>query len=342
MDNQIESITRSTTTNMELHWGIAGAGKISNDFVVAVKSLKSPYHVVQAIAARRLESATEFADHFGIPEVYEGYQSIANHKKINCVYIGVINTEHFALAKLMLEHGKNVLCEKPLCMNSMQTQELFEIAKKHKLFLMEAMWSRCFPAYKELRRQLEADKIGKVLQLSVNFGFPLDHINRVMVRELGGGAMYDIGVYVLQLAQFVFPGESPVDIKVTGQRNEHGVDIFAGILMEFPGKKFAVMSINARAVMSNTAEVIGSKGFIQLPKFWCPTELITPEGTKLYPLPEPEFELKFYNSTGLGYEAEEVRRCIELGLLESPTITSEQSIELAKWRDEILRLIPME
>lgn len=125
--------------------------------------------------------------------------------------------------------------------------------------------------------------------------------------------MNDIGVYVLQLAQFVFPGESPVDIKVTGQRNEHGVDIFAGILMEFPGKKFAVMSVNAQTEMSNTAEIIGTKGFIQLPKFWCPTELNTPDGTKLYPLPEPEFELKFYNSTGLGYEAEEARRCIELG-----------------------------
>lgn len=92
----------------------------------------------------------------------------------------MINTEHFALAKMMLEHGKNVLCEKPMCMNSIQTQELCEIAQKNKRFLMEALWSRCFPVYKELRRLLEAEKIGKVLQVSVHFGFPLDHINRVM------------------------------------------------------------------------------------------------------------------------------------------------------------------
>lgn len=125
--------------------------------------------------------------------------------------------------------------------------------------------------------------------------------------------MHDIGVYVLQLAQYVFPGESPVDIKVTGQKNDQGVDVFAGILMEFPDKKFAVMSVNALTVMSNTAEIIGTKGFIQLPKFWCPTEIITPDGMKSFPLPESQYELKFFNSTGLGYEAEEARRCIEQG-----------------------------
>lgn len=79
----------------------------------------------------------------------------------------------------MLENGKHVLCEKPLTLNEKQTRKLVEIAKAKKLFLMEAIWSRCFPAYEELKNQIDSGVIGKVLYVQVSFGFPLDNIERL-------------------------------------------------------------------------------------------------------------------------------------------------------------------
>ena len=79
----------------------------------------------------------------------------------------------------MLEHGKHVICEKPLTMNEKQTRALVDVAKNKKKFLMEAVWSRCFPAYEQLRKLLDAGTIGDVLQVNADFGFDLTQIDRL-------------------------------------------------------------------------------------------------------------------------------------------------------------------
>lgn len=147
---------------MALRWGIAAAGKISNDFVVAIKALPSDNHQVVAVAARSSASAEKFAKTHGIPQAYEGYQKLAKDGNVDVVYVSVLNPQHYEVSKLMLENGKHVLCEKPFTMNEKQTRKLIEIARAKKLFIMEAIWSRCFPAYRELRRIIESGDIGEV------------------------------------------------------------------------------------------------------------------------------------------------------------------------------------
>lgn len=80
---------------------------------------------------------------------------------------------------MMLEYGKHVLCEKPFTMNEKQTRRLYQIAKEKNLFLMEALWSRCFPAYIEMKRIIDSGEIGEVLFTSVNFGHALQHVERL-------------------------------------------------------------------------------------------------------------------------------------------------------------------
>ena len=95
------------------------------------------------------------------------------------VYIGTINTLHLDVGKLMLSNGKHVLCEKPLTVNLKQAKELINLAKEKQLFLMEAVWSRCFPAYEAVKRELEAATLGEVLQVIVSFGVVIADIDRV-------------------------------------------------------------------------------------------------------------------------------------------------------------------
>ena len=107
-------------------WGIIGAGLISHDFVNAIYAFKQQdLNQVIAVAARNLKSAEEFAQKFDIPKAYEGYEKLAQDPEVQVVYVGSINTTHLEVVKLLLENGKNILCEKPLGMNVKEVQEMF-------------------------------------------------------------------------------------------------------------------------------------------------------------------------------------------------------------------------
>ena len=95
------------------------------------------------------------------------------------VYIGAIHPQHFDIAMLMLKHGKHVLCEKPLTMNLKQTTELINYAKSKNLFLMEAVWSRCFPVYDTVRKEIASGNIGDIHQVIVSFGFQMPDVDRI-------------------------------------------------------------------------------------------------------------------------------------------------------------------
>lgn len=147
---------------MPLKWGIAAAGKISNDFVVALKGLPKESHEVIAVAASNFDRAQKFADIHNIPTAYGGYENLGNNQNIDVVYVGTLNPQHYEVVKMMLEYGKHVLCEKPFVMNEKQAKKLIEIAREKRLFLMEAVWSRFFPVYEELKKNLDSGKIGEV------------------------------------------------------------------------------------------------------------------------------------------------------------------------------------
>jgi dihydrodiol dehydrogenase / D-xylose 1-dehydrogenase (NADP) len=122
-------------------WGIASAGHISHDFVTALSNA-TDRHTVVAVAARSIDRAKEFASRHDIPTHYGNYKSLAADTNVDVVYVGAIHPAHHDISMMMMEAGKNVLCEKPLAMNVKETKEIVEVARKNKVFLMEAIWSR--------------------------------------------------------------------------------------------------------------------------------------------------------------------------------------------------------
>jgi len=169
---------------MALKWGIASAGKISHDFAVALSTLPEDEHSIVAVAARDLKRAEEFAKTFEIPKSYDSYEKLAKDPEIQIVYIGAIHPQHYDIGIMMLENGKHVLCEKPLCMNEKQARKLITYAERKKLFLMEAVWSRYFPAYQYIRKQIETGLLGNIEQVDVQFGFDLNEAERVQKKNL--------------------------------------------------------------------------------------------------------------------------------------------------------------
>lgn len=132
---------------------------------------------------------------------------------------------------------------------------------------------------------------------------------------MGGGAILDLGCYILQFQQYVFRGLKPIKVTVNGHLNSYGTDESCGAIITYPGGKMAVVSTSARVKLPNEGVVAGTKGTLTLPDFWAPTKLITPTGVKEWPLPESSVPFIHHNSCGLRYEAEEVRKCILAGKL---------------------------
>ncbi|XP_046752526.1 trans-1,2-dihydrobenzene-1,2-diol dehydrogenase-like [Diprion similis] len=325
---------------MALRWGIAGAGKISHDFVTALASLPAEEHTVVGIAARDLSRAQTFANLHKIENAYGNYKDLANDPNVEIVHIGVLIPQHLEVAKLMLNNGKHVLCEKPLTLNLKQTTELINLAKAKGLFLMEAVWSRCFPIYEWIKKEIDSGNLGEVKQVIVSFGYSALNLDRLMKKDLGGGGILDLGVYVLQFVSFVYNGEKPISIKASGHLNEDGIDISMSATLLYKEGRTATVMTHCHVELPNDAIIVGTKGTLRVPLFRCPTEIVLPSGeTKSITLPEPKLPLNFINSVGLGYEAMEVRRCLRAGLKESPLVSHQASLLLAEQEDELRRQI---
>ncbi|KAK5873679.1 hypothetical protein PBY51_018699 [Eleginops maclovinus] len=204
----------------------------------------------------------------------------------------------------------------------------------------QAIWSRCFPAHAEVRRMLAEEAVGEVKLVKAYFGSPQLHIPRSVEKELGGGALLDIGVYCLQFVLMVFNGERPESIQATGVLLDTGVDESVVVVMKFSKNRMAFCTFSIAVRLPNDAVIAGTKGSIKvLGPMHCPTTLVVNDKETEYPLPEPGLPLNFDNSTGLCFEAEEVRQCLLKGLKESPLMPLADSVLLTEIMDEIRKQV---
>ncbi|XP_041851526.1 trans-1,2-dihydrobenzene-1,2-diol dehydrogenase-like [Melanotaenia boesemani] len=323
---------------MATRWGICSAGKISHDFIVALKTLPAEEHQVVAVAARKLEDAQELARKHNIPRGYGSYEELAKDPDMDVVYVGVIHPYHLKACLLLTNAKKNVLCEKPLAMNTKEVKEILDSAKRNDVFLMEAVWTRFFPVSVEIRRLLVQGELGEVKLVRSDFGVPVTHVPRLVEKELGGGALLSIGMYCLQLVFMVYNGEKPESIQATGVCLETGVDETVVVTLKFSKNRLAVFTYSSSIQLPNDAIIVGTNGTVRIPpRMWCPTSLVVNGKETQYPVPEPCFSLNFSNSTGMRYEAEEVRQCLSKGLKESAVMSHADSLLLAEVEDEIRR-----
>ncbi|XP_054849496.1 trans-1,2-dihydrobenzene-1,2-diol dehydrogenase-like [Eublepharis macularius] len=307
-------------------WGICSAGAISHDFLVALKTLPPEEHKVVAIASRELSRAQKYAQTHSIPKAYGSYAELAQDPDVDVVYVGVIHPYHLPSTLLFIQAGKNVLCEKPLGMNAAEVKAMVRAAREKGVFLMEAFWSRFFPASERIHSLLSAGIIGDVVVVHAEFGLPLLTVPRCTEKELGGSGVLDIGLYCVQLACMIFNGEKPESIVASGFLHDTGVDKIGSIILNFSRSRQAVLTYTLMTQLPNQASISGTKGIIEIPGFfWCPKQLVVNGKNEEFPLPAPSQKLNFFNSTGLRYEAEHVRQCLLQGLKESPVMSHADS-----------------
>ncbi|ETM32868.1 hypothetical protein L914_19814 [Phytophthora nicotianae] len=328
-------------TNTPLRWGILGCGRISHTFASNAKPLKTA--IFHACAARSLDKAQEFAIKHDIPHAYDSYDALCSSPEVDVVYIGTIHPTHCELAQLALSHGKHVLVEKPMAMNAKEAEAVVALAKQKHLFFMEGMWARFFPAIRYVRQIIDEGGIGDVHHVHSAFGVPFKADNdRIWKKELGGGGLLDIGIYVLATATMVF-GFEPEKITSAGKLNEQGVDVYNSITLEYSGQRFATLEYSTLARISETVTISGTKGriFIHPPAHaTMEISVVTYESgkkTSRFPWPTPSD-----HHSGFLYEAEAVTEAIRSNQIECSEYSHAESLGIMKIMDKIrndLRLV---
>jgi predicted dehydrogenase len=315
----------------EIRWGIIGCGGIASTFAASLRALERG--TLLAGASRTPGRAEAFCERQGVERHYSDYASLVGDPDIDAVYIATTHNFHYENVLLCLEHGKHVLCEKPFTVNAVQARELIALAKARRLFVMEALWTRFLPAILELQKLLAEGVIGDVQTVYANFclGKSLDPEHRLRNINLAGGALLDLGIYPISMADIVF-GQRPSRISTSAVLDgTTGVDEHSYYLFEYPEGQRAVLSSSYSQSAPHEAVISGTRGYIRLPHFLGARELhihcteAEPE-VRTFPYGEGE---------NFKYEIAHAMECIADGKTESDIIPLSKTLEVMDTMDAL-------
>ena len=217
--------------------GIIGAGHIARKMAHTLRDMEGvePY----AVASRNQENAEGFACEWGFTRAYGSYEDLADDPEVQLIYIATPHSHHFEQARMCLEKGKPVLCEKAFTANAEQAETLIRLSKEKQVFLTEAIWTRYMPFSETLRELVDGGTIGRVMMLTANIGYPIAEKERIAKPELCGGALLDIGVYPINFARMLF-GSEITGITSACVKGETGVDLQSSITFVYRNHRMAV------------------------------------------------------------------------------------------------------
>ncbi len=315
-----------------INWGILGPGKIAHKFTTAVGSMENTR--IRAVASRSLERASQFAKQFGAQAAYGSYEEMLNDKELDVIYIATPHSLHYENTLMCLNKGIPVLCEKPITINLKQLKTLADTARNKKVFLMEAIWTRFLPTIESSLEIVRSGQLGKIKVISADFGFKAEYNpdSRLFNPALGGGSLLDIGIYPVFLS-LLFLGY-PEEIKAVAVKADTGVDKSMAISLKYTDGAIASLQCTFTAHTEMAANIYCEKGHIRINPRW-----VTPSSLLIEKENQTPGEKKFtYGVNGYISEAEEVIRCLNEGLTESPKLNLDFSLQLMKLLDELRKI----
>ena len=314
-------------------WGIVGTGWIAEKMAEALAVV--PGASLVAVGSRTGERAAAFARRYGVPHPYGSYEELAADPGVDVVYVATPHPMHCANTLMALGRGKAVLCEKPFGMNEKEVRRMIASARERDLFLMEAFWTRFLPSVEKVLDLIASGVLGDVRHIQSDFGVfrPFDPEHRAFNRDLGGGALLDIGIYPVFLTLLLW-GE-PDEIAAVPRIGPTGVDESIALTFGYADGRIATLFSSFTVNSTVETHVCGTKGRIRMHRWWhCPVPMDLSLGDGA-----PE-RIEFnYVGNGYNYEAAEVVRCMREGKRQSAILPLDFSLRLIRLLDRIRRQI---
>ncbi|GME96572.1 unnamed protein product [[Candida] boidinii] len=366
-----------------LKWGLLGPGRIATKFFSDLLYINDPLrssinngllkHELVAVASNsNVKNADNFVENLtkdhhddsNSIKTYGKYIDLINDEKIDIIYIATPNFNHFKLCYNCLKNGKNVLMEKPFTINSKQTEILIEFAKSQKLFLMEAMWTKFNPVFKELKNLIfnenilllndeSKDNNDKLLRIKADTSYLFDKndpsMDRIYNLKLGGGVLLDVGIYSLTwLIEFMNNNDSvkileplPKISSLSVKDESSGVDISTNFILNYSNKDTRIVGIGSCSGYFdnitetddyNTVIIEGESAVIKINDSCCPRNYRIE-----YRDSSKETVIKSIQFKGFGmyFEADSIGEEIMKGNLQSSIHSLNDTLILARIIDEI-------
>ncbi|MBW9211980.1 MULTISPECIES: Gfo/Idh/MocA family protein [Terrabacteria group] len=297
-----------------MKWGILGSGNIAKCF------LKAKVNEVVAIAGQSKEKSLSLQKEFSIPVVYDSYGELIK-SDVDAVYIALPHGFHYKYALEAMDEGKAVLIEKPMALNEWEVQSLILKAKEKNVLLMEAMKTRYFPAYQELKKALKQGIIGELQSIQVSFCSQVETSffkKSYLSDAIQGGVLLDVGCYVLNYLVDLLGTNIPLKKVDACFKEEVDVDVLA--IFERSGVSFQ-MELSLEKPSTRFAILKGNEGMLEIPNFHRPNHFILKKGKE-----EKVFEY-LYEGNDLSAEIRAFEKAYALGLREEacmPWLVSQQ------------------
>lgn len=297
-----------------IRFGIVGTNRITENFLEAANKLAD--FKLAAVYSRTEAKAKEFAAKYHVETIFTSLEQMAKSNEIDAVYIASPNSFHAEQACLFMEHGKHVLCEKPMASNSREVQLMIDTAKINKVLLMEALKTTFVPNFQVIKKNL--DKIGPVRRFVASYckyssrydAYKSGTVLNAFDPKFSNGSLMDIGIYCIYPLVVLFG--APISIKAIGYKLASGVDGDGSLLLKF--EEMDAVIIHSKITNSDIrSEIQGENGTILLDKMNPPEhiEIKYRDGSSEV-ISEPQEEHLML------YEVEAFIKLIESNHLESP------------------------
>ncbi|MBB4804198.1 putative dehydrogenase [Flavobacterium nitrogenifigens] len=311
-----------------IKWGIIGLGNIASQFAADLSLLKDAE--LTAVASRDINKGKEFAEKFNALKVYDSYDLIFEDPEVEIIYIATPHNSHAELSIKALENGKHVLCEKPMALSHKDAQRMIEASKKHNKFFMEAFWTRFIPSVQDVLQKISNNAIGQINYVKADFAFHGSETEnkRLFDKELGGGALFDIGVYPLFLSYILLGNPKEIIAKAIKHKND--IDLQTSMILQYE----SAQSILHASIVSESdmkAVISGTEGRIELNAPW-----FVADGYSLFINEEKEATFTL-PTLGKGYAHEiiECQNCIRNYQIESELWSHQNCLDLSLIVEEI-------
>ena len=316
-------------------WGIIGTGGIANAFANDLQRLDN--HMVESVLSRDIKTAKKFSSNYKTCKPFDKEKLFFKNKNIDAIYIATPNTLHAKQSIESLKHRIPVLCEKPFAMNLKETEQMVHASIKNNTALLEGMWMRYLPHVEFLNQVLNEGHIGKIHSINACHGQNLKGVRnpRLWTKQLGGGALLDLGVYVVSLSQMILG--TPKTILAKSIFTEEGVDAKTSMIFEYDNGQIANLNCSMYDSQPNRAVISGENGWIEIdPTFYAPTSV------KVIKRDHKEIIHKEdYKGHGLREQALEMENCVKANYIESKKMRHSDSIEVIKIMDIVRKKISL-
>ncbi len=256
-------------SDRKLRWGVLSTSNIGRKAVNPAIQASSNGELV-AVASRDDERARSFAEECGIPTSYGSYQALLDDQGIDAIYNPLPNSLHKEWTIRAAEKGKHILCEKPLALDAAECREMVAAASANGVKLMEAFMYRFHPRTERVLEMVRGGEVGALTQIRSSFTFLLTRPDDIRWdRELGGGALLDVGCYCVNVSR-TMAGREPVEVRAMANFRSPGVDGQVAGTLRFADGLLAHFDCSLTMERTEVYHLMGTGGHIRVQNAFLP------------------------------------------------------------------------